>query len=71
MSKSKSQIAKLEAAVQAQKEEAEEKEKVLNEGEAPWSVDLTMTCVELRNIICLHRNISTETTERAVASSHS
>lgn len=32
---------------------------------------LTMTCVELRNIICLHRNISTETTERAVASSHS
>ena len=40
MSKSKSQIAKLEAAVQAQKEEAEEKEKVLNEGEAPWAVVL-------------------------------
>jgi hypothetical protein len=41
MSKSKSQIAKLEAAVQAQKEEAEEKEKVLNEGEKPEPLSFT------------------------------
>jgi hypothetical protein len=44
MSKSKSQIAKLEAAVQAQKEEAEEKEKILNEGEKPELLCFTDLC---------------------------
>ena len=40
MSKSKSQIAKLEATVQSQKEEAEAKQKALNDGEILWCLCL-------------------------------